>query len=98
MPNSDDKMGGLAVHSIDKANTALIDADNVFWAMTAKNAEGAPFIPRQVLSLYQKQKESLDEEMRQFRFSASFRRCILIPLTAVIPTALIAMSRLRCVK
>jgi len=79
MPNSDDKMGGLAVHSIDKANTALIDADNVFWAMTAKNAEGAPFIPRQVLSLYQKQKESLDEEMRQFRFSAELSAVYIDP-------------------
>src|SRR3990167_3502285 len=79
MSNSGDKMGGLAVHSIDKANTALIDADNVFWAMTAKNAEGAPFIPRQVLSLYQKQKESLDEEMRQFRFSAELSAVYIDP-------------------
>ncbi len=79
MSNSDDKMGGLAVHSIDKANTALIDADNVFWAMTAKNAEGAPFVSRQVLSLYQKQKDSLDEEMKQFRFSAELSAVYIDP-------------------
>ena len=30
MSNSDEKVNGLAVHSIDKATTALIDADNVF--------------------------------------------------------------------
>lgn len=79
MSNSYDKMGGLAVHSIDKANTALIDADNVFWAVTAKNAEGAPFVSRQVLSLYQKQKDSLDEEMNRFRFSAELSAVYIDP-------------------
>lgn len=79
MSNLDEKMSGLAVHSIDKANTALIDADNVFWAMTAKDAQGAPFVSREVLSLYQKQKGSLDQEMRQFRFSTELSAVYIDP-------------------
>lgn len=79
MSNSDEKINGLAVHSIDKATTALIDADNVFWAMTAKDAQGAPFVSRDILSLYQKQKDSLDEEMKQFRFSAELSAVYIDP-------------------
>lgn len=79
MFNSDEKINGLVVHTIDKANTALIDADNVFWAMTARDAEGAPFVSREVLSLYQKQKDNLDEEMRQFRFSAELSAVYVDP-------------------
>ena len=72
-------MSGLSVHNIDKANTALIDPDNVFWAMTAKDAEGAPFVSRDVLSLYQKQKDGLDEEMKQFRFSTELSAVYIDP-------------------
>ena len=79
MSNSDEKISGLAVHSIDKANTALIDADNLFWAMTNKEEGGAPFVSREVLSLYQKQKDSLDEEMKQFRFSAELSAVYIDP-------------------
>src|SRR3989338_7384521 len=79
MSNSDEKINGLAVHSIDQANTALIDPDNVFWAMTAKDAQGAPFVSRDILSLYQKQKDGLDEEMKQFRFSAELSAVYIDP-------------------
>ncbi len=79
MSNSVEKTSGLSVHTLDKANTAFIDPDNVFWAMTAKDAEGAPFVSREVLSLYQKQKDSLDEEMRQFRFSAELSAVYIDP-------------------
>ncbi|MEK6563880.1 MAG: peptide-modifying radical SAM enzyme CbpB [Candidatus Omnitrophota bacterium] len=79
MSNSNEKINGLAVHSIDKAATALIDPDNVFWAITAKEAQGAPFVSREVLSLYQKQKDSLDEEMKQFRFSAELSAVYIDP-------------------
>src|SRR3989339_1833392 len=72
-------MSGLIVHTLDKANTALIDPDNVFWAMTAKDAQGAPFVSRDVLSLYQKQKDGLDEEMKQFRFSAELSAVYIDP-------------------
>lgn len=79
MSNSNAKINGLAVHSIDRAATALIDPDNVFWAMTAKDAQGVPFVSREVLSLYQKQKDSLDEEMKQFRFSAELSAVYIDP-------------------
>ena len=72
-------MSGLTVHTLDKANTALIDPDNVFWAMTAKDAQGAPFVSRDILSLYQKQKDGLDEEMKQFRFSAELSAVYIDP-------------------
>src|SRR3990167_910485 len=72
-------MSGLIVHTLDKANTALIDPDNVFWAMTAKDAQGAPFVSRDILSLYQKQKDGLDEEMKQFRFSAELSAVYIDP-------------------
>jgi len=79
MSNSVEKTSGLSVHTLDQANTALIDPDNVFWAMTAKDAQGAPFVSREVLSLYQKQKDSLDEEMKQFRFSAELSAVYIDP-------------------
>lgn len=79
MPNSDEKIEGLAVHNIDKDNTALLDADNVFWALTPKNAEGEPFIPKKILSLYQEKKEALDEEMRRFRFGTELSAVYIDP-------------------
>jgi uncharacterized protein len=79
MPNSDDKIEGLAVHNIDKDNTVLLDADNVFWALAPKNAEGEPFISREILSLYQEKKEALDEEMRQFRFGIELSAVYIDP-------------------
>ncbi len=79
MANSVEKISGLSVHTLDQAATALIDPDNVFWAMTAKNTEGAPFVSREVLSLYQKQKDSLDKEMKHFRFSAELSAVYIDP-------------------
>lgn len=79
MPNSDEKIEGLAVHSIDKDNTALLDADNVFWALTPKNSAGEPFIAKKILSLYQEKKEELDGEMGRFRFSAELSAVYIDP-------------------
>lgn len=77
MVNSSEK--GLVLHRIDTDRLAVIDPDNVFWAMTAKDEEGAPFVSREVLSLYQKQKDRLDEEMKQFRFSAELSAIYVDP-------------------
>ena len=77
---------GLSCLQINDTRATVIDPDNVFWAMTAKDAEGAPasprgepFVSREVLSLYQKQKDSLDEEMKHFRFSAELSAVYIDP-------------------
>ena len=70
---------GLSCLQNNDTQATVIDPDNVFWAMTAKDEEGAPFVSREVLSLYQKQKDSLDEEMKQFRFSAELSAVYIDP-------------------
>mgnify|MGYP001568001963 CR=1 FL=1 len=70
---------GLICNNINLSQAMVLDPDNVFWAMTAKDAQGAPFVSREILSLYQKQKDSLDEEMKQFRFSAELSAVYIDP-------------------
>jgi len=79
MSNSDEKINGLAVHGIDEANTALIDADNVFWAIHKNNAGLEPIIPRETLALYARVQEKLDREMSDFRFSAELSAIYVDP-------------------
>lgn len=79
MLNSDEKIEGLSVQDIDKDNTALIDADNVFWAIHKRNASVWPVISRDTLSLYEKVKTGLDKEMADFRFSANLSAIYIDP-------------------
>lgn len=62
---------GLTVWKNTGKNSILLDGDNVFWGIINRKSynNSGLLIPRDMLSLYERLKGSLDREMHDFRFS-----------------------------
>ncbi len=72
-------VNGLSfLENSDKSNI-LLDANNVFWAITPADKKSSPFISKEVLSLYERVKESLDAELKNFRFSQELTAIYIDP-------------------
>lgn len=56
----------------------VLDPDNVFWAVIPKNNEKA-LLTRNLLSLYEKNKDGLDKELADFRFTADLTAVYIDP-------------------
>jgi len=70
--------GGLNIWENDTADVVL-DADNLFWAITPRHKEAGKFIPENVLSLYAKVKEKNALEMNDLRFSQQLTAIYIDP-------------------
>lgn len=72
---------GLTVWQEGLYNTIALDADNAFWAVinNKKDDKDSTIIPREVISLYEKFKDSLDKEMHDFRFSQELSAIYIDP-------------------
>ncbi len=57
----------------------ILDPDNVFWAILCKGEDGGITIPAQALSLYEKTRDSLDGQMRDFRFNSNLTAVYIDP-------------------
>ena len=62
----------------NNGRSVILDADNLFWALTAGSPEGA-FVPRNVLSLYNRVSSELDSEMKHFRFDKELTAIYIDP-------------------
>lgn len=62
----------------DNGHYTVLDPDNVFWAITPASPAGA-FIPRDVLALYNRMKDTLISEMEDFRFSEDLTAVYIDP-------------------
>ena len=60
---------GLDIFNITHTRRAIVDADNLFWAILPKNNEESSKLSRDTLKVYEKFRNSLDKSMRDFRFS-----------------------------
>ncbi len=73
---------GIEIFNIDTNLNGIIDPDNVFWGITSKTNDidnYNAFIPRVILSLYEKFKGQLDNELNDFRFSQSLSAVYIDP-------------------
>lgn len=57
----------------------LLDADNLFWALSRRTGKTGTFIPKQTLELYAKFKEALDEEIEDLRFGQELTAIYIDP-------------------
>lgn len=62
----------------DNDHYTVLDADNLFWAITA-NVGISPFIPKNVLALYDRVERQLNSEMGHFRFSQELTAIYIDP-------------------
>lgn len=60
---------GLDVLNISDTRRAIMDADNLFWAILPKSNDESAKLSRDVLKVYEKFRNSLDKSMHDFRFS-----------------------------
>ena len=72
-------MQGLYCEQITKNQQIFLDPDNVFWGIVKNRGESSGFIPRELLSLYEKQKNSCDREMHNFRFKTGLTAIYVDP-------------------
>ncbi|MEW6417353.1 MAG: radical SAM protein [Nitrospirota bacterium] len=79
MVNSRIEKKGLVCYEIDAHQTAIIDPDNVFWAITNNHHDSNRHIPDNILSLYKKVKDRLDTELKDFRFSQGLSAIYIDP-------------------
>ncbi len=71
---------GLSCVDIDSKNEqVLLDADNVFWGITGVNGNSNTFIPRELLSLYERVKNKCDQEIKNFRFDSHLTAIYIDP-------------------
>lgn len=70
---------GLNVFDITESYKAVLDADNIFWAILSENHNGSAKISRDVLDLYEKFKKTLDSQMRDFRFGINLSAVYIAP-------------------
>lgn len=68
---------GLHVLKNNSQHT-VFDADNLFWAVT-KGSPTATFVPRNVITLYDRMKSELDSEMKHFRFDKELTAIYIDP-------------------
>ncbi|MDP8297613.1 MAG: peptide-modifying radical SAM enzyme CbpB [Candidatus Orphnella occulta] len=73
------KMQGLYCEQITKNKQVFLDPDNVFWGIVKNESESSGFISRELLSLYEKQKNSCDKEMYDFRFKTGLTAVYVDP-------------------
>ena len=89
------KMQGLYCEQITKNQQVFLDPDNVFWGIVKNRSESTlrkysgstlsnievsnGFISRELLSLYEKQKNSCDREMHDFRFKTGLTAVYVDP-------------------
>ena len=62
----------------NNGRSVILDADNIFWALTKSSPEEA-FIPRDLLSLYNRVSNELDSEMHHFRFDKELTAIYIDP-------------------
>ncbi|MEW6674530.1 MAG: peptide-modifying radical SAM enzyme CbpB [Nitrospirota bacterium] len=79
MINSEIPKKGLVCYEIDVHQSAIIDPDNVFWAITNNHHDSNRHIPDNILSLYKKVKDRLDTELKDFRFSQGLSAIYIDP-------------------
>lgn len=72
-------MKGLSFFENSDKKNVLLDADNVFWAIVARGKKSESLIPRELLSLYERVKGSLDTELKDFRFSQELTAIYIDP-------------------
>lgn len=72
-------VNGLSFLENSDKNNILLDANNIFWAITPADKKSSPFIFREVLALYERVKESLDAELKNFRFSQELTAIYIDP-------------------
>jgi len=69
----------LILNDIGNKREVALDPDNVFWAVIPKNENGDSLLPREVRSQYERIKDKLDKELREFRFSSSLTSVYINP-------------------
>ena len=57
----------------------LLDADNLFWAVTPPRKDPGFFIPRETISLYERFNDKLDKELNDFRFGQELSAIYIDP-------------------
>lgn len=62
----------------DNGRYAVLEADNLFWAVTG-GSPAAAFIPQGVIALYNRMKSELDHEMKHFRFDKELTAVYIDP-------------------
>ncbi len=70
---------GLSFSDIDDNWKLVIDADNLFWSLLARD-NGNFTLPDRLIDLYRKEREHLDTEMHNFRFNEPLN-CVYIDPT-----------------
>ncbi len=69
---------GLSIRKNGHADVAL-DADNLFWAVTQNHNKYTAFVPGDILALYEKVKDKLTDEVKNFRFSQELTAIYIDP-------------------
>ena len=63
----------------DNGRDILLDADNLFWAITSNSNESKAFISSDILTLYENIKDKLTKEINNFRFSQDLTAIYIDP-------------------
>ena len=63
----------------NNGRSVIVDADSLFWAQVKKVSSESIFIPEDVLALYQKHKNGLQEKMDDFRLSKELTAIYIDP-------------------
>lgn len=69
---------GLHLKNIDKQSVLAIDPDNAFWGIN-KAGQGEAFLPQELISLYQNEKNAADLEMQNIRFGTELTAVYIDP-------------------
>ena len=70
---------GLIYSEINEGKGLVLDPDNVFWGIFDRDTNGNSLIPREIISLYEGLNDNLDNQMRNFRFSANLTALYIDP-------------------
>lgn len=79
MANTKAKCRGLFSDNINEKEKFVIDPDNVFWGIVKKDQNSHPFLPRDLISLYEKMKRKCDREIEHFRFDSELTAIYINP-------------------
>ncbi len=71
-------IGGLSIWKNNKVDI-LLNADNLFWAITPNHNDQHVFVPEKVINLYKNVKDKLTAEMKDFRFSRDLTAIYIDP-------------------
>jgi uncharacterized protein len=70
---------GLSFLNICGEHNLAIDPDNTFWAILPTEKNPDLFLPREVVSLYQRMQNKLDIKMQRFRFNTELNAIYIDP-------------------